>query len=283
MLRVGLLAMAIVSGASAQTRLPSFGGTGGTPFATACPALQYLRGLELRTADDVDAARPICGRVGADGRISGDLPIGPWRGGTGGEVRSILCPTQRPVVVGARVGAEGRNTYIVNSIELFCSRPDDVERPEWEDVGDIGFHAQSLPRSAYDSGIIVKFYTAAQYKMEVCPPGQLASGIHGQHGIWLDRLGFTCVAAPPSSARTGNTFRRSAPQGQPRPPCVAAKSARQSVAFQKNSTAMATLTQRCLASIPNSDRGRCGQAKREQGAPRFAALYKLCLDSQPDS
>lgn len=285
MLRASLAAMALMAcgTASAQTRLPAHGGGGGSPFASACPPLHYLRGLELRTADDVDAARPICGRVGGDGTMYGDVTVGPWRGGNGGEPRTILCPSSRPMVVGSRVGAEGRNTYIVNSIELFCIKPDDAARPKPEDVGDAAFHAESLPESAYDNPVLARFFVGPRFEMAVCPPDQVATGIHGQSGVWLDEFGLICDAAPPSAARTGNPFRSSPPTGETRPPCTAAKAARKSVAFQQNATAMATLTQRCLASIPDTDRGRCGRAKRAQGTPGFAEFYRLCLDSQPDS
>jgi hypothetical protein len=190
MVRAGFLIVLslFATAATAQTQLPAHGGPGGRPFATACPALHYLRGLELRTADDVDAARPICGRIGTNDKLAGEVSVGPWRGGTGGVPQSIMCPSVRPMVVGFRIGAEGRNTYIVNSIELFCARPDDSARPTPADVGDVAFHGEPLPTDAYKSGIIAKFFIAPSFKMTACPAGQVGGGIHGQHGIWLDKL-----------------------------------------------------------------------------------------------
>lgn len=216
--------------------------------------------------------------------MSGDVIVGPWRGGSGGAPRRIICPAVRPAVVGARLGAEGIRTYIINSIELFCSKPDVTARPTWQDVGDDAFHGETLPDSAYDIPLFSgPFPITPSFEMAACPPGQLAAGIHGKSGVWLDALGLICNAGPPSAARTGNIFRQSPPASEERPPCTAAKAARRSVAFRQNATAMATLTQRCLLSIPDNDQGRCGRAKRAQGTSQFDELFRLCLNFLPDS
>lgn len=267
-----VLAMLWAPVASAQTRLPVYGGEGGGPFEQSCPPGQFLRGLELSVADDVDAARPICS--------VDDASIGPWRGGQGAESRRLLCPRERPAVSAVSVMAEGKKTIIVNAIHLFCSASDASARPTESSVPDARFDG---PSAGGDSGIWASFNAVVPHRFSQCPPGQVGSGIHGQHGIWLDSLGLMCRTVA-SSAPTGKALgKRSSgpPLPPPSTPCVSIKKVW--ARSDRSEAQKQILLQRCLNSIPLDETSRCGRAKRAFGTPDFNRLFELCLTTVPDA
>jgi hypothetical protein len=203
----------LVSQVHAQAYLPVIGGNGGGQFIAPCADKQNLIGFEIRAADDVDAIRPVCAVAFGPAQIgpvalttdsglvtqqpSGLVPIQSvapgWYGGPGGRILRLLCPGPTPILIGIDVAAEGVDTIIVNNIHLFCGKavtdqsaaanpsaifdgPGYTPSPGWLGIG-IGGDSAHLRTGS-----------------QRCPPGQVAVGLHGRSGIWLDAMGLICDA-----------------------------------------------------------------------------------------
>lgn len=172
--------------ATAQIYLPQLGGGGGGQFADPCPAGQFLSGVILRTGDDVDGLQAACGTPAG----LADMPPGgeylAFHGGDGGpNVQRLLCPVATPVILGIGVGWQGEQTNIVHDISIYCGRVDYTPQP-----------------ATYPSGVFAGYagphsgFFIPQSGFEQCPTGQVASGIHGHSGKWLDAIGLICAIPP---------------------------------------------------------------------------------------
>ncbi len=219
----------VALGVRGQVRLPTIGGGGGGQFEAACPAGENLAGVELRAADDVDAIAPVC--VAFSGPtdhaqihltsgsglvpIHGGEPLVPsfqvapgWNGGPGGRIVPLLCPRDLPVVTGMDVAAEGVDTVVVNNIHLFCGRAVATQSPAA--YPSAVFDGPSYTASQGWGGIGVGGEAAhGTSGSDRCPAGQVAVGVYGRSGVWLDAIGLICDAAtvwrppvqgPPASA-----------------------------------------------------------------------------------
>ena len=277
-----LIAAAFVSAnsGSAETFIGSTGGGGG-PFESRCPSGKLLRGLELRAGNLVDAVRPVCASIGADGKIGDDSPVDPWRGGPGGSPVSLMCPERRPVIVGTAVQRDGQGPrYYVHHLHIFCGDAAGVSRPATDDLPDAKFDGKPWE----DTSNGVNFRVAYDPSTIVCPKGQVGTGIHGRHGKWLDNFGLICARSGPApTARAAVPVHRlyhidhsALPN---RSVCQNAKAARATSGLPAN--VRASLNHKCLASVPFGP-NPCGQAKRAEGhsdPSRFETLMNACLDS----
>ncbi len=242
-LTIGLLA-SMPSAASAQIYLPPLGGAGGGQFKTPCAPGKILSGVELRVADDVDAMRPVCVTPYGPQRTGDEVVPAAWNGGSGGvRVERLLCPAAKPVVLGLSIGVEGEKTYIVNNVYLFCGL-----------VTTDNQALEQYPSAIFDGPGYTppdKFFDLSegsnhQTISESCPAGQVAVGVHGRSGIWLDAMGLICAA--PQFSKPPVALGRPGPAqpGPSRTICQAAQDAR-----ANNSPAAAGLERQCqAASLP---------------------------------
>lgn len=264
MLVLAMLLATLTDYASADAYLPVIGGSGGGQFKAPCPAGQSLAGFELRTADDVDAIRPVCviaygprdtsAPSLTDG--SGLVATGPqsalfgpmqtlaagWYGGTGGHIERLLCPQSTPIVIGIDVAAEGADTVIVNNIHLFCGQALAAQT------------ADANPSAIFDGpgytpspGSFGFNATESRHRIgsQRCPVGQVAIGMHGRSGKWLDSIGLICDApriTPPPIALGKVHPSRQTKSDAPRPICDVAREAR-----ANNSPAASSLEAQCAA------------------------------------
>ncbi len=223
----------------ADTLLPPLGGPGGGAFDARCPAGQILWGVELRTADDVDAIRPVCAIALHVDQITGETVGNIWHGGEGGMQRRIACPLARPVVLGVEIGDEGE-TDIVNNIRLFCGLVTDA-RQTFDPIPAAAFDGPlATPSSSFKVSPLV-------FGRERCAPGQVAVGIHGRSGVWLDAVGLICDASPLSGV-TVHSIGRAPSDGKSVPkfsPCQAAALARS----KGQTVAASALEAKCLESF----------------------------------
>ncbi len=223
----------------AQSYLPPIGGPGGGQFKAPCRPNEYLAGFELRAGDDVDAIRPVCASSTAA------VANTAWFGGPGGKPVQLRCPSQIPAVIALVVLAEGADTVVVNNIHLYCGLPLPNQRlPDYPSaVFDGPTAVASRPAVP---GAIGGAPIQTSGNFQSCPAGQIATGIHGRSGIWLDAMGLICGAPPPPPANvvtlgrvnTGPTL----PPGSDAPICNTARSAR-----ARNSPAAPSLDAQCNA------------------------------------
>ena len=289
----------------ADSFLKALGGDGGGQFIAYCPAGQNLTGFELRAADDVDAIRPVCvvsysatdisappltkdsGLVHREvpGSVYGIEVLAPgWYGGTGGQIVQVLCPASTPIVIGMDVAAEGADTVVVNNIHLFCGRAVTGQTPP------------SSPSAIFDAPRYKQWVMPTPVSQR-CPADQVAIGVHGRSGIWLDAVGLICATRRLDSSgpgvkslgKKGSGLTSNGPLA-PHPPvtlCEAARAAR-----ARNSPAAPNLEAQCRAtSKPVASIGRlapsepsgppvpvCDQARaaRARNSPAASNLEAQC-------
>jgi len=179
-----LLLLALPACAQNDLALAPIGGPGGGRYVARCNDGQYLRGFQLRTADDVDAIRPICASIYGSTEV-GPVNIFPnYFGGDGGSERQLVCPDNLPIVTGMLIGYEGQRTTIVNNIRLFCGEAAGTRQPsEFPSVTFDGPPANKTMGS---------FSGGPGSETQHCPVGYLAVGINGRSGLWLDSVGLIC-------------------------------------------------------------------------------------------
>ncbi len=213
-------------GARAQAAdTTTVGGTGGSPAALPCPPGELLMGIGARYGDDIDWLGPMCVKRTSDWRWDG-VPEGgiyvppakkdfiesvgafysdvlPWnipstladlfapsptpRPGMGTSsggpyVSYALCP-QDTYVSGFDAVVAGSGSGLVARMTLRCSGPG-------------GATAVGLPPPNNPSG--PPYYPT---KGPDCPDRELASGLFGNSGVFVDKIGLTCVSGPPAFRR----------------------------------------------------------------------------------
>ena len=284
------LMLGLTSQAQSASYLPRIGGSGGSQFDTPCPPTQILNGFELRGGNEVDAIRPLCASAyGADeiappvfSSDSGLVEISPrigfipaqmrsapgWNGGTGGSIQRVLCPSLTPVVLGVRVDFEGIDTITVESIFIFCGRVT-AEPQELGTYPSAQFEGKHHQMSPGWLGIGIDGEAAKTgWSRQRCPPGEVAVGMHGKAGAWVDSMGLICDAPriaplPPGKlprvkpgARVGTAERSTLSI------CEAAQQAR-----ARNSPAAAGLEAQCEAQRPRVAAGARVETSRPSGPP----------------
>jgi hypothetical protein len=259
-LLVLLACLALPQGAVAQADVTlQFlgGGGGGGEFVARCAVGDILTGFELQTGDDVDSIRPICARPLTPTSIGQHFLYGRKFGGDGGgDTHSLVCPPGAPAIAGIGVDSDGRDTTVVNQIDIFCGAiAPNQPLPATPAAGYKGPHP--------DSTLFHTVLTLPDYSTQVCPAGLLPVGIAGRSGVWLDSVGLVCGASPFPSGITslGRVGPRSNTPRPPRPICDAAHDAR-----ARNSPAAADLEAQCQATKqPVASIGRVNTAP---SAPR---------------
>lgn len=232
------LGLATAVPACADTSLPPIGGGGGGAFAQRCPANRVLFGLEIATGDDVDSVRPICATALAADHVANDASEGPFHGGAGPTQR-LTCPLGRPVVLGLYVAFEGRKTVIVNNIHLFCGRVSDTDQP-LAVAADAAYDGPPIPPS---TGIFVT-YSVAGHDSQRCPSGQVAVGVNGHSGVWLDSVGLICGASPITTPPPPS------PSASVEPAVCRSLRHAQEQASAANAATIATLKTLCARALP---------------------------------
>ncbi len=244
------LAAALCGNASADDYLVPIGGPGGGQFEAHCPANQFLAGFELRAADDVDAIRPLC--VNAYGpRETSAASDSDWHGGTGGASTYLVCPRDTPIVTAMDVAAEGMDTVVVNDIRLFCGLAVDMRGRDSPLIPTVppmvSFNAPRISPSRIDLYFYVATGDEAQKTngSQSCSDGQVAVGLHGRSGIWLDAIGLIC-GAPLAPGKVLGRVDTGTPSPSHPPGWTICDSARDARA--RNSPAAPNLEAQCRAS-----------------------------------
>lgn len=171
--------------------LPVRGGRGGEYFHDACPAGSYLVGLEGRNGAWIDQIAPICAPWRWDLHAFGPPLTGTLHGTSGGGVfNKRICSPDKAITqwyLFPTVGNGSREPKFVETIEGRCDRvePPFLSKKKLESLP-FGCSApfscmRGLPRDTWT---------------EACPQGELAVGIHGRAGLFLDAIGLICAPRP---------------------------------------------------------------------------------------
>ena len=216
--------------------LPQIGGPGGGAFSETCPSGAFLTGLALHAADDVDAVQMLC--LGRDGSRKIDTP---WHGGPGGKLVVLLCPPETPAIIALDVAAEGQATVIVNNIHIYCGLRGPNPSPSTHPSA--VFDGPPYKRSG---GPFAPPASAPVHGHQACQAGEIAVGLHGSSGVWLDAVGLFCSRPPQATPDPGaislGRVKTSGVGNSQRSICDEAASAR-----ARNSPAAPSLEAQCKA------------------------------------
>ena len=189
---------------SAQaTDLPAQGGPGGGPFRAECPPGEYLVGVSIKAGAWVAAIHPLCAPFLADQKRFGKWTRGPRHGGTGGSplLKDAACPSDRPVM-GFKVGTTRTENPYVDYVELHCASMGAGQTTVCAHTGHGCWTSHPNPPPAdFPGGLNIIGDPQWQYcKRE--GGWQIATGIHGRSGAYVDALGLICGPAPTSGVAT---------------------------------------------------------------------------------
>jgi hypothetical protein len=230
------------------------------PFGAPSPPAN-LAGFELRAGDDIDAIRPLCVRAYSTGSVTApkltpgsglidrdtkrpassgfvELPLG-WSGGIGGHLTRVVCPNDRPIVIAMSVAAEGVNTVTVNNIHLYCGLAAPSQQLDENPSAIFDAPKASGSSAVLGFGGSTVSNTSA---FQRCPEGQVAVGVHGRSGEWIDAIGLICDAPRIIKAVALGRVESTTPPDPSKTICDYAKSAR-----ARNSPAAPGLEKQCAA------------------------------------
>jgi hypothetical protein len=109
--------------------------------------------------------------------------------GVGGHPIQLLCPTSTPIMIGLDAGTKqgGYSATSINdiftvlsSIHLYCGQAIPVQK------------LPDLPNAIFDTPVTSDSIPGVQH--QACPAGQVAVGVHGRAGNFLDAVGLICGA-----------------------------------------------------------------------------------------
>jgi hypothetical protein len=196
----GIPAVIVLRG---QTATGWHGGDGGDPYTDTCPASQVVTGYVGATFVDVDGGGPltpvvsvvqaVCGAVHLAGDASDTIAVSPGsvlnaRGSMQTALWSQMCPDEQVVV-----GFSGRSGNFVDRLAFVCAH--------WiASIGDggISLSADSLTTLPGAGG-----FGGAAFPLEMCPPGQMATGEQIRAGFFVDQFALLCSTPVVSFADAG--------------------------------------------------------------------------------
>lgn len=194
-----------VCGVASATDLEVRGGYGGANFRSVCAPGSYLAGMQVRLGDWIDQIRPVCAEVDSNFYRKPGVPSADLIGGSGGNRYDDARCKEGHVAAGLSVvmitdPGFGNNLGVISRMRIFCNG---VAPPFLFDPhGIVGVY----PRAGnirLDSDILFGISTDSKYvKFEVfnCPPGELATGLWGRAGDFVDAIGLVCGPGPQAAA-----------------------------------------------------------------------------------
>jgi hypothetical protein len=159
-----------------------------------------LAGLSGRAGDDLDALRPVCAELNADGSrgrfteaetVRGGQPVSGNVGGGGGAPVEAVCPDAVPFV--RQMGALPERK-LVGKLFIQCG-------PMAGPIPPVEQNSNTFTFGEVGSETLVP-----TYRPMTCPSGAAYAGIHGRAGEWIDAIGNICrriepVPPPPTLSR----------------------------------------------------------------------------------
>ena len=190
------LALACSDQALATTDFDPWGSPGGTAFRDECPKGSYLVGVDGRYGAWVDRIAMVCAPWLPAQQTFGATSVGKLRGASRGgnpPPRPTTCSgfgiTNRAVQA-LTVEILRSENKLVQSVRGYCtSLGPPVSTAKWSFGSLTEYPEPSTPYPLY-------FPDDALRRTHVCPPGELAVGIHGRAGLFVDALGLICGPLP---------------------------------------------------------------------------------------
>ncbi len=151
----------------------SIGGQGGTPFDLSCGSNEVLAGIYGQSGTYLNSVGARCVSVAQDGEWIGQPRNIGTTGSRNGAQYSSTCPSGWAVS-----GFSGRSDRFVNQVRLECQKLDSATTA----TGTV----QPLTRAGQNNGTERGPFSCA---------GNVATGITGRSGSWMDAFGLQCLDA----------------------------------------------------------------------------------------
>lgn len=178
-LSAAILSLVLAAPAAAQrtTTTGTFGGNGGGPFKLQCPSGMAMVGIKGRHGAWVDAVAPVCAVWVAGNRTLGEIDDQPGTGGSRGGPGLMRCAGRRGAVTGLAVWQASNRDRSIGRIALEC-----------------GDYVQPGVRRPLNPAAVMAFgerMDSERVNLR-CSPDEVAVGILGRSGAFVDRVGLLC-------------------------------------------------------------------------------------------
>ena len=198
-----LAALAISAVCSSQAfagETPVGGGPGGNAFRITCPAGSFVVGFAYRNGQWFDRIAPICAPWQlAERRFGPGVAGGAAGDSEGGRPHTEQCPLGQYAITAVRFGlslnGDDDRPQFVGWLDAHCQ----TVRPPW-DARSISMGNPTNATWAHSRNLVEPTIERPQYHF-VCPQGEVAVGIQGRAGLFVDALGLICAPAP--TVKTG--------------------------------------------------------------------------------
>jgi hypothetical protein len=199
---VAAIASAFSASGANATMTEVFGGPGGRPFSLTCNPGQYLIGFHARTGGWVDGIGLICAAYNAGTRKVGPGSRKGYTGGRGGMEQEVYCDPGEAITSIGLVHTRGNalKRQYVNTISIGCGRG--------------GQRSRCISSGEGCGGILkrerVGLVGSDPRPLDVltCPGGELATGIQGRSGNYVDAIGLICAPPPAAATSVGTGAQR---------------------------------------------------------------------------
>lgn len=179
--------------AAGATMTEIFGGPGGGHFSLTCDPGHYLVGVHARAGAWVDGVGLVCAPRDGAGKIGSGRRKG-YTGGRGGSEQEVYCSPGEAVTGLSLVHTRGNGLkrQYLNTIGILCQHRAQAERciSSGDGCGPL------LVRNPTD---IAGAGGVRPFDVLTCPRHELATGIQGRSGIYVDAIGLIC--ATPAAAQ----------------------------------------------------------------------------------
>jgi hypothetical protein len=180
------------------TDLPVYGGAGGNYFRAPCPQSSYLVGLAGRTGEWLDRIAPVCAPWLRGSQTFGAPLVGPRFGASeGGEALTSVCQGSGANTSAVRFWTietlRSANRF-VQYVGATCASLSPSARLEWYAFLEFGRRP-----AMSDEPITAGPIKTGRGMDQTCPLGEIAAGLHGRSGLFVDALGLICGPIPASA------------------------------------------------------------------------------------
>ena len=180
------------------TDLPVYGGAGGKYFRAPCPQGSYLVGLEGRTGEWVDRVAPVCAPWLRGSQTFGAPLVGPSFGDSeGGEALTSVCQGSGANTSAVRfwtIETLRSANRLIQYVGATCASLSPPARLEWLTFLEFG-RRPAVPEDPINAGPV----KTGRGMDQTCPFGEIAAGLHGRSGLFVDALGLICGPIPASA------------------------------------------------------------------------------------
>ena len=197
-LLVVLAACAAFSSQASASDTAVWGGPGGNAFRVTCDPGSYLIGFAGRTGQWLDQLRPICARWELFEQRFGQPQVGNSISDSTGGYQQLAFSKRCPV-----------STYAIDDLDFYMTVDEDI-RPKFVSTIFVKCRTARMPADVQEFSVgLTKDYEHVRpaglsfestplrpHGHVTCPPGELAVGLHGRSGLFVDALGLACAPAP---------------------------------------------------------------------------------------